>query len=372
MKKDALVKFIADNQTVEEVVVEEVVVEEEKTEEVVVEEVVEDVEDEEECSLCNKKFPEDDVQSCFNCREGMCVTCMVGNKCEELEIDEEYVFFCHSSCVEHYKVKNNSNDTVYKSSRAKKTRKPLDLDTTPEETIFDTSLVATVVEVEEEKVEEVVVDVIIEAGLSSKTMKQLKAMAKEMKLKGYSKLKKDALVQFITENVEGIVEEVVVVDAPVEEEAVVVPDLTKLTIKELKKMAKALGKRGYSKMKKDALVNLILDTPVVEEKTEETEEVVVTVKEEKVEETTYTESEYKKQLKYMYSGDGVLSQLYNKLINCKDDEAAHVQLTIDYKTVIVNFLKVINEKDLDTFKGLVCEFGETKGHMEKVDYMLFM
>jgi len=68
-----------------------------------------------ECSICLKKKPEDDIQYCPQCEESICVDCIDGDKCEKLEIDEETgetIFLCHSSCVEHYKVKNNcENDS---------------------------------------------------------------------------------------------------------------------------------------------------------------------------------------------------------------------------------------------------------------------
>jgi hypothetical protein len=77
---------------------------------------------EEVCSICNENKNEDDIQSCPNCREGMCVDCMSGNKCAELEINTvtgETIFFCHSSCVEHYKVRNYGNsdeDYIYENN----------------------------------------------------------------------------------------------------------------------------------------------------------------------------------------------------------------------------------------------------------------
>jgi len=63
------------------------------------------------CSMCNTELICGDCiyAWCNNCSETIC------NKCHEKEEDCEYnnMPFCHSSCVEHYKVKNNEESEDY-------------------------------------------------------------------------------------------------------------------------------------------------------------------------------------------------------------------------------------------------------------------
>ncbi len=72
--------------------------------------------------------------------------------------------------------------------------------------IFDPNQVVEVVIVEDEEPEEIEAPEVVLEDLSEKTIKELKAICKDLGLKGYSRLKWDALIELIH-------------SAPVEEEA---------------------------------------------------------------------------------------------------------------------------------------------------------
>ena len=99
--------------------------------------------------------------------------------------------------------------------------------------------------------------------MESKTVKQLRKIAKEMGLKGYSRLKKVDLIEFIEEAVElqkrNEVELIEFNDEGVESQnqGKKFSELKNKTNKQLRKIAKERGLKGYSRLKKVDLVKLL-------------------------------------------------------------------------------------------------------------------
>ena len=93
------------------------------------------------------------------------------------------------------------------------------------------------------------------ANLNKATIAQLKQYIKYMRLSGYSRLKKKQLVEFIVKNTD---KKGVPLNAKAKSGTYTVAALSAKTIPELKIIIKKLKLKGYSRMNKKQLVNLIM------------------------------------------------------------------------------------------------------------------
>ena len=150
------------------------------------------------------------------------------------------------------------------------------------------------------------------------TVEELRVKAKEMGLTGYSNLKKKELVSFIAENIRPVKGEIV----EGETEKVLREELALLTVLTLREKAKNMGLTGYSKMRKEELIDLIskyqkmvseepseigelLPTPLISLPSElpKTECLVVSVKKEKLIKAGYASFEaWEKKPENVYIG----------------------------------------------------------------------
>ena len=89
--------------------------------------------------------------------------------------------------------------------------------------------------------------------MDSQTVPELKALAKNLGLKGYSRLRKAELINLINQNLPGGVVNFIDEDDTKSTTQV----LRRQTVPELKTLAKNLGLKGYSRLRKAELINLI-------------------------------------------------------------------------------------------------------------------
>lgn len=94
----------------------------------------------------------------------------------------------------------------------------------------------------------------------NKTVKELRELAKEKKIKNYSKMLKADLVKALSDAQPGrTVERVVEVPSVSGRQAYTYDQLVKKSVKDLKEIAKEISVKGYYKLNKDSLVSEILN-----------------------------------------------------------------------------------------------------------------
>lgn len=93
----------------------------------------------------------------------------------------------------------------------------------------------------------------------NKTVKELRELAKEKKIKNYSKMLKADLVKALSDSQPGRTTERVVEVIVSGRQAYTYDQLVKKSVKDLKEIAKELSVKGYYKLNKDSLVSEILN-----------------------------------------------------------------------------------------------------------------
>ena len=85
----------------------------------------------------------------------------------------------------------------------------------------------------------------------SMTVSELKLVCKRFSLKKYSKLKKDALIEFIVSNLDAYTPADIPAQHPVDEDTsdVTVEMVSKMTVAKMKALCKSRNIKGYSKYK---------------------------------------------------------------------------------------------------------------------------
>ena len=111
--------------------------------------------------------------------------------------------------------------------------------------------------------------------LSSMTVKALKQLARERNYKGFSRLKKDELIPFILDQQTQVHVAVIVPEENIDNNQLTEEQLSAMSVAQLKSLAKGRNYKGYSRLKKNDLVDFFLRKQLPMEEVQEIVQVVL-------------------------------------------------------------------------------------------------